>query len=129
MAVAEHQAQLRDVEEARDQARREHQSAVSDVARLTERAAAEREAAAAYQTDLEARINSLRAEALAQAARFDEQRREYECRLAEAEDVNATLVRERLVIQQSLHATQEESQLLDREHRAKRERLEGARSA
>ena len=81
--LAEREAQLREVEEARDQARREHQSAVSDVARLSERAAAEREGAAACQTDLESRINALR----------------------------------------------EESDRLDREHRAERERLEAARSA
>ncbi len=67
-------AQLREVEEARDQARCEHQSAADDVTRLTEREAAlearlkeEREtrdtleqevaAAARYRTDIEARVS------------------------------------------------------------------------
>ena len=49
--------QLREVEEARDHARRDHESAVSDFTRVTEHAAAEREAAAACRTDLEARMS------------------------------------------------------------------------
>jgi PAS domain S-box-containing protein len=65
-------AQLQEGEEARDQARHEHQSAVADITRLTEHTAAEREAAAACQTDLESRMNALRAAALVHAAEFDE---------------------------------------------------------
>jgi PAS domain S-box-containing protein len=133
-------AQLREVEGARDQARGEHQSALADLARLTERASAERTAAAACQADLELRlsagneeINALRAAALVQAAlvadQFEAQRRQHESRLADAQDINNMLARERAALQESLHATQEESHRLDREHRAERERLEEALAA
>jgi len=83
-------AQLREMEEARDQARREHQSVASDLARVTEHAAAEREAAARCQTDLEARmlraneeIETLRAASVVQANQLEEQRREYQQLTAE----------------------------------------------
>jgi len=83
-------AQLREMEEARDQARREHQSVASDLTRVTEHAAAEREAAARCQTDLEARmlraneeIETLRAASVVQANQLEEQRREYQQLTAE----------------------------------------------
>ena len=51
------EAQLQEIEQARDLARNEHQSAFADLARLTEHAAAEQQAAAAVQADLEARLS------------------------------------------------------------------------
>src|SRR5207237_148672 len=156
-----HTVQLREVEVARDQARREHESAVGDLTCVTEHAAAEREAAARCQTELETRlslanekierlqqtladarsnaldaerllneeIGTLRAASLVHAAHFGEQRQAHESRLAEAQDLNSTLTRERLVIQLSLSTTRAESHRLDREDRGEREGPEHVHTA
>jgi hypothetical protein len=152
--------QLRETEKARDEARREHESAVGDLTRATEHAAAEREAAAARQTGLEARlsqanekldrlqqtfgetrsnaldaerllneqIETLRTASLAQATGFDEQRRQHERRLSEAQDINITLTRERLALHESLHTTQDELRLLTAERREINQELQKSRA-
>jgi hypothetical protein len=89
-----------------------------------ERAAVDREAAAARQADLEDRlteangkINALRAAALVAEARFtdqfDEQRRQHESRLAEAQATSDTLTRERAALHETLqHLTGEHARTL-----------------
>ena len=69
-------AQLREVEEARDQAWREHQSAVADITRLTEHAAAER-------TERE-RLEHAHAAASAAIEQLTTERQEIERRFEEA---------------------------------------------
>ena len=78
-------------------------------------------------------IVALRAAALTQAAQFDdcfdEQRRQYESRVADATSVTDKLTREHVALQEVLQATEAESQRLDREHQSERERLDQAHTA
>jgi PAS domain-containing protein len=104
-------------------------SSASEKIEVLEQTVAETRAAG---VDAERRLaeetNAFRAAALVQAAgfddQFDEQRRQYERRLAEDQDMRNTLAGELVALQAALRTTQEESDRLDREHRAERDRLE-----
>ena len=143
-------AQLREIEEARDQAWREHQSALADITRLTAREAeleVALKAAAADLAERQAHFERERAEVETKRAGLtlqlreveesrDQARREHQLAVADTTRVteHAAAEREAAAARQAdlearINATQEDSHRLDREHQAERERLEHALTA